>query len=91
MRVLGITQSEKDGFYKQFHAITREAAMSVFLHFELSSVAHEPLKTFFAMIENFLGFHLARKSITLLFTNKARHQSTAQERTRHSIGGKVSK
>ena len=52
---------------KQFHAIMREAAMSVFFYFEMALVAHEPSPNFFAKIENFLRFQLARKSITLLF------------------------
>ncbi len=38
--------NNKDGLIKQFHAIMREAAMSVFCHSSMASVAHEPSQKF---------------------------------------------
>ena len=67
LKALGIAQTNKMVTNTQFHAIMREAAMSVFVYLSMAVGHTSLLKTFFAMIENFLRFQLARKSITLLF------------------------
>ena len=57
----------------------REAAMSNFPYSSYSGKCSTRVTSkLFAKIENFSGFQLARKSITLLFTNKVRHGSTAR-------------
>ena len=64
---------------KQFQAMMREAAMSNFPYSSYSGKCSTRVTSkLFAKIENFSGFQLARKSITLLFTNKVRHGSTAR-------------
>ncbi len=69
LKALRISQTNKMVSIKQFHAIMREAAMSVFIFLE-HSVAHEPSPNILC---------LARKSITLLFFHKARHRNTARK------------
>ena len=66
VRVLGNTHSGKMVFKLSSSTQTREAAMSNFSALSIV-VWHTSLLKTFAKIENFLGFHLARKSITLLF------------------------
>ena len=66
LRVVGITRNRKDSTNRSSTQL-REAAMSNFFYFKTTQGNASLLKTFFAMIENFLRFQLARKSITLLF------------------------
>ena len=66
LRVVGITRNRKDSTNRSSTQL-REAAMSNFFYFKTTQGNASLLKTFFAMIENFLRFQLTRKSITLLF------------------------
>jgi len=75
VKVVGITRNNKD----ELTAVPRKSAKLLCLTSVISGgcVAHKPPQNISAMIENFLRFHLARKSITLLFfTNNVVTRST---------------